>query len=104
MTTRILTLATVLFLAVLAVTPSFAGEGGKVCYLPRDCVEVLDSEFSTGGGKSAVWYVEVRCRLANGRQRIYIDGDWGFRLLGRFELPKYIDLVPSNVPYLDCQL
>lgn len=64
--------------------------------LPYDTVEVISSDYSTGGGEKMIVYLEVLVKLKDGTYAMYTDtkvSGMGLIGLGRFSIPdkfKYI--------------
>ncbi|MBT8762540.1 hypothetical protein KFV02_01160 [Desulfohalobiaceae bacterium Ax17] len=66
------------------------------CYYPKG-TEIISSEFSTGGGKKVIMYIEVDVRYPDGRYVKYLDSiikTAGFLGLGRIVIPDKIVFVP----------
>ena len=40
--------------------------------VPKDCNKILDSEFSTGGGSTTMWLLEVGCHNTEGNYIKYV--------------------------------
>jgi len=73
---------------------AFAGDTWK-CYYPKGTT-IISSEFSTGGGKKLIMYIEVDVRYPNGQVVKYLDSvvkTAGWFGLGRLAIPKKIIFV-----------
>jgi hypothetical protein len=64
--------------------------------LPKECLEPISSEFSTGNGDSAFFQVEVMCRTGDRAWRIYTAEKFsagGFLGMGRMSQPASIRII-----------
>ena len=86
-----------LFMVLCLSTPALAVQ--TCTFKLPDCGKVVSSEFSTGGGKTAVWLMEVTCEMTNGNYRTYLadytptSALFGF---GRFTFPWHVDIVKNG--------
>ena len=67
--------------------------------IPKDC-SIQGTEYSTGGGKKIINYVEIDCLYPNGQYIKHIVNWWkfsGFLGLGRLTMPSQIDFVKTDV-------
>ncbi len=94
--------ATIIFL----VATTTAQAGNLVCKYPKECTLPLGSKYSTGGGNSAIQYIQLDCRGNKGQMISFIDemgsvsGLLGF---GRLTMPNKIHFEPSNKSKMECK-
>lgn len=84
--------------AILIATTSTAYAGSKMVYYPEKfCAEIVSQEYSTGGGETAIQYLEILCKSESGAYRGFVDS-WGsaagFLGLGRLAVPDQFIYVP----------
>lgn len=89
---------TILTAALFAVVATSAN--AKTIYYPATaCVEILSSEYSTGGGNTSWEMFEILCRDADGKYTAFVTS-WasvaGFLGFGRLAHEEVINLVPYN--------
>jgi len=82
------------FVIALAAVPLMCSAAfADIVILPKECLEVVSSEFSTGNGDSAFFQLEVMCRTGEQSWSIYtaekgsVAGLFG---MGRISQPKEI--------------
>ncbi len=94
-----------ILICVLMTSMTFAGDIIR-CKQPSKCEKIVDSEYSTGGGKKTFILYEGGCYTKDGQYVKYMtkmtsfSGMMGF---GRWTVPDKITFVKSNVDKLECK-
>jgi len=97
---KLLTFAFILSL----ISPCFAGE--MICYYPKSCKQIVSTEYSTGGSKKLIHYIELDCITNEGQYVKYTDKiikKAGFLGLGRLTIPDKIIFIKWNKDELQCK-
>ena len=71
---------------------------GDVVWAPKDCT-IENTKFSSGGGDSAFFYMEVFCTYPDGRQVLYLDQKvsiGGIFGIGRVTMPSDIEIIKTD--------
>lgn len=93
-----------LFILVLSCSYAVSARAENVCYYPEGC-EIISSEFSTGGGKRALYVMELDCRQKDGSMVKYIDVEFsaaGMLNMGRISVPRKIVFKEHDKDELEC--